>query len=57
MWLAYVVRALDFAHMFAGEDEESKTRWQPLIARPIEQWAKRAALLAWDDDSIIYGPM
>jgi Ser/Thr protein kinase RdoA (MazF antagonist) len=41
LWVADVVRALDFARMFAGGDEESKARWQPLIATPVERWVRR----------------
>jgi hypothetical protein len=41
LWVADVVRALDFARMFAGGDEESRARWQPLIAKRLEEWVKR----------------
>jgi hypothetical protein len=40
LWVSHAVRALDFARMFAGGDEESRARWQPLVARPLEQWAR-----------------
>jgi hypothetical protein len=41
LWVADVGRALDFARMFAGGDEESRARWQPLIAKRLEQWVQR----------------
>ncbi len=41
LWVADVVRALDFARMFSGDDEESRTRWQPMIAMPLERWVRR----------------
>jgi Ser/Thr protein kinase RdoA (MazF antagonist) len=41
LWVSDVVRALDFARMFAGGDEESRARWQPLIAKRLEEWVKR----------------
>jgi hypothetical protein len=41
LWVAEVVRALDFARMFTGDDEESRARWQPMIAMPLERWMRR----------------
>jgi hypothetical protein len=41
LWVADVVRALDFARMLGGGDEESRARWQPMIATPLERWVRR----------------
>jgi hypothetical protein len=41
LWAAEAVRALDFARMFAGGDEESRARWQPMIAERLERWVLR----------------
>jgi hypothetical protein len=49
-WVADVVRALDFARMFSGSDEESRARWQPMIAMPLERWVGRHALLMDNDE-------
>jgi hypothetical protein len=44
LWIAHVVRALDFAHMFRGADEETLSRWQPLIGERLEMWLRCEAL-------------
>lgn len=41
LWVAEVVRALDFARMLGGGDEESRALWQPRIATPLERWVRR----------------
>jgi len=40
LWVADVVRALDFARMFAGGNKESRARWLPLVAKQLEQWVQ-----------------
>jgi tRNA A-37 threonylcarbamoyl transferase component Bud32 len=41
LWVADVVRALDFARMLGGGDEESRARWEPMVAQPLERWVRR----------------
>jgi Ser/Thr protein kinase RdoA (MazF antagonist) len=41
LWLADLVRALDFARMLGGGDEESRARWQPMVATLLERWVRR----------------
>ncbi len=39
LWVMQVLRALDFAHMFAEEDgEQSCQRWKPLIGERLYRW-------------------
>jgi aminoglycoside phosphotransferase (APT) family kinase protein len=41
MWVAHVVRALNFAHMFQGADEVMLARWRPMIAERLEMWVSQ----------------
>jgi Ser/Thr protein kinase RdoA (MazF antagonist) len=43
LWVADVVRALDFARMLDGGNEEARARWQPMIATPLEQWVRHGS--------------
>lgn len=38
LWLAHLLRALNFAHMFRGAPEEALNRWRPLLLERIEMW-------------------
>ena len=39
LWIAHLVRALDFAYMFKAADKITLSRWWPLILNRLERWA------------------
>ena len=45
VWVGYVTRALDFAHMLDGARVEMINEWQPHIVRLLRHWADAHALL------------
>lgn len=42
LWVGHIVRALNFAHMFQGADEEVLERWRPAIFERLARWAHSA---------------
>ena len=38
LWIAHLVRALDFAHMFKSANEITLSRWWPLVLDRLERW-------------------
>jgi hypothetical protein len=45
VWVGYVTRALEFAHMLQGADSGMIARWQAHIVVLLGHWAKAHALL------------
>ncbi len=43
VWLAQLLRALNFAHMFRGAPEEELNRWRPLLFERLEMWVNDVA--------------
>lgn len=41
MWLAHLLRALNFAHMFQGADEATLNKWRPTLAERLEMWLRQ----------------
>jgi hypothetical protein len=40
LWVTHVLRVLDFARMFTGEDEQSCKRWKPFIGERLYTWIR-----------------
>jgi hypothetical protein len=41
MWLAHLLRALNFAHMFLGADEKTLNQWRPTLGERLEMWVRQ----------------
>jgi thiamine kinase-like enzyme len=45
LWLGRVLRALDYANMFAGADAATLAHWRPLIGQALQRWIDARAVL------------
>lgn len=46
LWIAHIVRVLDWVHMLARADAASFDQWSPHLARELERWLARGEALA-----------
>ena len=52
MWVAHVVRALDWAQMLQGADDTFIVEWRPAIADALRRWLAHHERVVHGDDSL-----